>query len=215
MNLVSDVEQKGVADAIAAAERETSGEIVAVIAPASGRYLYVPFLWAGLAALIVPLPLIYWTWMPVQQIYLIQVGTFFALLVMLMLPRIRLVLVSRKEKHRRAHRRAIEQFLTQNLRTTPGRTGVLIYISVAERFAEILADEAIHKHVSEARWRAIIDDLTNHIGRAKACEGLIRAIGAVGKLLAEHFPPGPTEAYSLPNHLIVLPPEEKTVSRGR
>ena len=46
-------------------------------------------------------------------------------------------------KHLHAHRRAVEQFLVQNLHTTSGRTGVLLFVSVAERYAQIVADKAI------------------------------------------------------------------------
>ena len=99
----------------------------------------------------------------------------------------------------------MEQFLAQNLHTTVGRTGVLIFVSVGERFAEILADAAIHAKVPESAWRSIVGDLTDAIGRGSAGDGFIQAIEAVGALLAQHFPPGSRTAHGLTNHLIVLP----------
>ena len=54
-------EQQAIAEAIATAERATSGEIVAVVAEASGSYLSSSFMWAAIAALAAPLPLMYWT----------------------------------------------------------------------------------------------------------------------------------------------------------
>jgi putative membrane protein len=206
MVLVTEDDRRRVADAIAQAERDTAGEIVAVIAPVSGSYLYVPFLWAALAALIVPWPFVFWTWWPIQHIYLLQLGVFAALVVLLMHPSVRLALVPRSVKHGRAHRRALEQFLAQNLHTTVGHTGVLIFVSVAERFAEILADSAIHAKVAQSEWDAIVGDLTDHIGRGESAEGFVRAIRAVGQHLAKHFPPGTHDPRSLTNHLIVLPP---------
>jgi putative membrane protein len=207
MALISDDDKALVADAIAAAERGTSGEIVAVIAPASGSYLHAPFLWAALAALAVPWPLIHWTWWQIQHIYLLQLAVFAALAVILMYEPLRLALVPRPLKQARAHRRAVEQFLVQNLHTTQGRTGVLIFVSVAERYAEIVADAAIHQKVGEETWDAIVKDLTDHIGRGAAGEGFVRAIEAVGSHLAQHFPPGPRNPHELANHLIVLPSE--------
>ena len=72
----------------------------------------------------------------------------------------------------RAHRRAVEQFLAQNLHTTEGRTGVLIFISVAERYAEILADPGIHAKVpgTLARDRR---RLTDQIGEDRAADGFV------------------------------------------
>jgi putative membrane protein len=208
MGLVSAEELKRVTEAIATAEGKTSGEIVAVIAPQSARYLHIPFLWGGLAALLVPIPLIYWTWLPIQQIYFTQIAVFAAVALVLAVRPFRLVLVPRSEKHHQAHRRAVEQFLAQNLHTTPGRTGVLIFISVAERFAEILADDGIHKRVPESAWQTIVNDLTGHIGRGQAGKGLVEAIETAGGLLADHFPPGSATSNALPNHLIVLPPDD-------
>jgi putative membrane protein len=205
MTLVSDDDRKRIADAITEAERTTSGEIVAMIAPESGTYLHAPFLWAALVALAVPWPFVFWTWWPIQHIYLVQLAVFALLTAILMARPLRLALVSRKTKHARAHRRAVEQFLAQNLHSTIGHTGVLIFVSVAERFAEILADTAIHAKVPESIWQTIVTDLTDHIGKGQAGDGFVRAIAAVGEHLARHFPPDTRNPHTISNHLIVLP----------
>lgn len=204
MTLVDDDGQKRVAAAISTAETATSGEIVAVIAAESSSYLHVPFMWAALLALLVPWPLIHFTWMTVHNIWLIQLAVFAILLAVLFYRPLRYALVPRSTKHLRAHRRAVEQFLTQNLHTTEGRTGVLVFVSVAERYAEILADAAIHRMVTQAEWQVIVDQLTTAIGEGRAADGFVAAIEAIGKRLAEHFPPGSDAATGLPNHLIVL-----------
>ena len=205
MTLVSDYDRKRIADAITEAERTTSGEIVAMIAPESGTYLHAPFLWAALVALAVPWPFVFWTWWPIQHIYLVQLVVFALLTAILMARPLRLALVSRKTKHARAHRRAVEQFLAQNLHSTIGHTGVLIFVSVAERFAEILADTAIHAKVPESTWQTIVTDLTDHIGKGQAGDGFVRAIAAVGEHLARHFPADARNPHTISNHLIVLP----------
>jgi putative membrane protein len=203
--LISTGDQQRIADAIATAERATSGEIVAVVAEASGSYLAASFMWAGIAALAVPLPLIHWTWWPIQTIYLVQIAVFAALALLFNYRPLRLALTPRRTKHRLAHRRAVEQFLAQNLHTTPGRTGVLIFVSVAERYAEIVADAEINRHVPVETWTGIVNDLTSHIADGQASTGFLRAIQTVGTLLADHFPPGTHHRDTLPNHLILLP----------
>jgi len=201
---ISDADRKRIADAIAAAERATSGEIVAVIAAESASYLSVPFLAASVIALAVPWPLIFFTWFSIQGIYALQLAVFAAVFA-LALPRpIRFRLVPRPILIQRAHRRAVEQFLAQNLHTTQGRTGVLIFVSVAERYAEVLADAAIHAKVPAGTWQHIIDGLTHAISQGRAADGFIGAVEAIGRMLAEHFPPGSADRAELPNHLIVL-----------
>jgi putative membrane protein len=206
MTLVAENDRRRIAEAITEAERATSGEIVAVIAPQSATYLHGPFLWAALAALAVPWPFVFWTWWPIQHIYALQLVVFAALVAVLMPWPVRLALVPRSVKHARAHQRAVEQFLAQNLHTTVGRTGVLIFVSVGERFAEVLADAAIHAKVPDGAWQSIVTDLTAHISKGEPGEGFVRAIRAVGDHLARHFPPEAGQPLALSNHLIVLPP---------
>ena len=67
----------------------------------------------------------------------------------------RFALVPKSVQRTRAHERAVEQFLVQNLHTTKDRTGVLIYLSFAERFAEVIADDAIYKKVPRVAWAKI------------------------------------------------------------
>jgi putative membrane protein len=204
MIFFSDSDQTRIAEAITSIERKTSAEIVAVVAADSGSYLHIPFLWAALAALIVPWPLIYFTWWPVQWIYLVQLAVFAALVLALFPRSVRIRLVPRGIAHDRAHRRAVEQFLVQNLTTTKGRTGVLIFVSVAERYAEIIPDIGIAEKVEASVWQAIVDKLTGDIGEGRPAEGFVAAIESVGGHLVEHFPPGSHDPRQLPNHLIVL-----------
>lgn len=204
MNVFTTDEEKRIGDAITAAEKTTSGEILAVVAPQSDGYLYVPFLVASLVALIVPWPFIYFTWHPVQWIYLIQLLVFAGIAALLLPGYARLWFVPRSVKHMHAHRRAVEQFVVQNLHTSAGHTGVLIFVSMAERYAEIIADKSIHQKVAEGTWQGIVDQLTADLANDKAADGFVAAITACGRHLAQHFPPGSANRNELPNHLIVL-----------
>jgi putative membrane protein len=106
---------------------------------------------------------------------------------------------------KRLHASARETFLVQNLHTTVGHTGVLIFVSVAERQVEILADTAIDARVARGTWTTIVEELTSAIGKGRPADGLVAAIAAVGGHLARHFPPDTRHADELPNHLIILP----------
>ena len=202
--LVSATDRDRVAAAIGEAEGRTSGEIVAVIAASSASYVSVAPMVAALLALLVPWPLIYFTWWPVQYIYLLQLAVFVIVACIVYYRPIRLALVPGSIKRDRAHKRAVEQFLAQNLDTTAGHTGVLIFISAAEHFAEIIADRNIYKLVPQEDWQAMVDRLTARIGDGMAADGLIETIRATGDVLAKHFPPGSSNPNQLPNHLIVI-----------
>jgi putative membrane protein len=197
-------DQAAISAAIARAEEKTSGEIVVVAALASDGYRSFGVLWAALLALAVPMPLIFASKWPVEIIYLLQLLVFLICIVLFQFEGLRYALVPKGVKRARAHQHAVEQFLVQNMHTTEGRTGVLIYVSFAERFAEVIADAGIYKKVPTTTWEDVVGELTNHLAAGSTTQGFIRAIERCGKVLAKHFPPGIVNQNELPNHLIVL-----------
>jgi putative membrane protein len=205
--VISETEKLDIENAITKAENKTSAEIVAVIARASAGYHYIPYMWGALVALAVPWPFIHWTWMPVQTVYVIQLAVFAALTLILHYPALRFALVPRSIMRRRAHQRAMQQFVAQDIYTTAGHTGVLLFVSAAERYAEIVVDYEVHQIVPDEQWKAIIDKLTADIGSGRPVNGLIDAIGRMGEHLAQHFPPSAAKENLLPNHLVMLDAE--------
>jgi putative membrane protein len=99
----------------------------------------------------VPLPLIYLTARPAGIIYLLQLAAFIVVALVLSLPMIRFRIVPKRRMWRRAHAEAMHQFLAQGIHLTEHRTGVLIFASVAERYAEIVADSGINAKVTPER----------------------------------------------------------------
>lgn len=204
MRLFSAEDERRISEAITSAERATSGEIVVVVAAHSDGYFYMPPLVGAIVALLVPWLLIYFSTLGLVSIYLTQLAVF-AIVTALLLPmRVRTALVPSSFKRLHAHRRAIEQFLVQNLHTTAGRTGVLLFVSVAERHAEIVADKGIDAVVPPGTWKKIIDGLTAAIGEGHSADGFVAAIAAIGGHLTRHFPPDAHDPNELPDHLIIL-----------
>jgi putative membrane protein len=139
-----------------------------------------------------------------EIIYLIQLILFAVLALLFQLSPLRYTLTPWAVKKARARRNAMEQFIAQNMHTTKKRTGVLIFVSVAERFVEVLADEEIARKVDQTVWQQAVEALTSNIGKRRPVEGFEAAIEICGKVLAEHFPPGEMNSDELPNHLIEL-----------
>jgi len=197
-------EHARISEAITRAEKNTSGEIVVVVARSSASYRAFALMCAALVALAVPLPFIHFTKWPVEYIYLVQLMVFLAAAAVSQWEPVRIALAPAAVKRARAHQRAVDQFLAQNLHTTTGRTGVLICVSVAEHYAEVIADDGIYRKVSPEVWDEVIAVLTSNIGKGTRTEGFVAAIDKCGAVLAEHFPPGAGDQNELPNHLIVL-----------
>ncbi|MBM6580942.1 TPM domain-containing protein [Microvirga sp. BT689] len=202
--MISLEEQARLAGVISDVEDETSGEIVLVIAEQAGHYRAVPLLWAMLAALVTPWPLIWLTAISTSRIFLVQLAVALALSLMLSWPKLRFLLVPRSIKHAQAHEAASREFLRRGLTRTREKTGVLIYLALAEHHAEILADTGIADRVDAGIWTSIIANLTDAIRDDRMMEGLEEAIRRMGAILAEHAPPRLDDMDELPNKVILL-----------
>ncbi|HET9106701.1 MAG TPA: TPM domain-containing protein [Steroidobacteraceae bacterium] len=192
--------------AIHAAEKSTSGEFVAVVARASEHYVALPLLWSAILALLLPgaclLAGVSLRWV---HLYQIQLLVFIVLTVLLLsVPGLHLMLVPRHVKRAHAARLAKSQFYAQGVQLTPHHSGVLLFVSLAERYVEIVADKGIHERIGEARWKAIIDGFVGQVRRGRVADGFVEAIGACGAAMAEHYPPDPSEINELSDGLVEL-----------
>jgi putative membrane protein len=196
-------DHEAVSAAILQAEQRTCGQIVCVMAHASSDYAYIPILWASALALLVPWPFIAFTQWSVQWIYLLQIAVFIiAGLVFSWMP-LRLMLVPRSARRAQAHRAALEQFVVRRIAHTKNRCGVLIFVSLAEHYARIIADEGIAQKVPNAEWQAAIDALTAHMRDGRIAAGFVAAIERCGAVLAAHAPPDGSPN-TLPDRLYIM-----------
>ncbi len=146
-----------------------------------------------------------WAQVSAQDFALAMAAAYFcALGVLWFLPNARLWLVSRRTQYERAHQNAQAQFLSRNIHVTKRRTGVLIFVSLAERFAEVVADEAIDLRVQQEEWDGIVAILIDHAKRGKLAEGYLLAIEKSGALLKEHFPKSHKDVNELDDHMVEL-----------
>lgn len=219
---MTDAERARVSDAVAAAESRSAGEIVTILADRSDGYGDVALVWsagAGLLALAVLTiaPDFYlgiyerltggwvheWTPRAVLAVAALAVSLKFVGMWLLMLWRpLRLSLTPKAIRHRRVRARAVTCFKVGAERRTHGRTGVLIYLSLAEHRADIVADEAIAALVAPEIWGDAMAAMLTELKQGRLADGLIAAVSRVGTVLAEHFPRHENDVNELPDRLI-------------
>ena len=219
--------------AVRAAEVRTTGEIYCVVAEESSDYHAVPLAWAAGVALLAPAVLLLagiqvsapdmgmfggWSAEQVEDIgeataraaligtLMLQGLLFLVTLLVVAIHPVRRALTPRGLKRDRVRQRAEEQFLAKNLSATRDRTGVLIYVSFAERMAELIADESIHAKVPDGTWDQAMAALVAGLRHGRPAAGFTEAIQLCANLLADHFPArmgdNPNE---LPDAVVVLP----------
>ena len=221
---VDEADHNMVTAAVAQAERHTSGEIVTIVADLSDHYEDVGMAWASAVAL---LALFFYMLFPdfylglidgvtggweheyspreYLALLLIALGLkwFGAWLLMKWMP-LRLALTPKHIKLARVRARAVTMFKVGTEAKTVGRTGVLLYLSMKEHRAEIVADEEIAKLVAPEVWGDAMVALLALVKAGRPGEGMAAAVTQMGIVLAEHFPKGSENPNELPDRLIEL-----------
>ena len=196
-------DHEAISAAIREAEKRTCGQIVCVLAHSASDYAYVPILWASVLALLIPWPLIDFTQLTVQRIFLLQLVVFILAGFIFSWMPLRLALVPPAIRRARAHRAALEQFVVRHVTHTHNRCGILLFVSMAEHYARVIADEGIAQKVQGAEWQAAIDVLVGNIRDGRITAGFVAAIERCGAVLAAKAPPDGL-ANELPDRLYVM-----------
>lgn len=204
MTIINKDEQQAVANLIADLETRTDAEFVAVLARRSDDYHYIPFLWAAVVALLIPLPALFTPfWLTTVDILLVQWTAFVLLSLLFYIPALRIRLIPKSVRYWRAANMARRQFLENNLHHTLGETGVLLFVSEAERYVEIIADRGINQLVAQTEWQTLVDNFVAAVIAGKTHQGLVNCINGCGEILKQRVP-ATHERNELPNHLVVI-----------
>lgn len=231
MKSLSATELSAIEAAVRKAEATTTGEIYCVVTEESAHYSEIVIAWATVVALLGPavlllagvhvtIPDLFSSWSASDVGVAIETavrraligaivvqGVLFVLTAgIVSIPAVRRFLTPRGLKRLRVQRRAAEQFIAKNLHATRERTGVLIFVSLGERMAELIADEGIADHVDQHVWDKAMAALTDGLKHGRVEAGFEAAVGLCGEVLAAKFPAragdNPNE---LPDAVVVLP----------
>ncbi|MBS0360197.1 MAG: TPM domain-containing protein [Proteobacteria bacterium] len=231
MRALTPEELKAIEAAVREAEAKTTGEIYCVVTEESSHYGETAIAWAAGVALLGPalllaggvhvtIPDLFSTWsasdvssaieMAVRHALvgaIVAQGVLFAVVGLIVsIPAVRMALTPKHLKRLRVSRRAHEQFFAKNLHMTRARTGVMIYVSLAERMAELIADDGIHDHVEPNTWDKAMAALTDGLKHGRVEAGFEAAVRLCGEVLAAKFPADPNDnPNQIPDAVAVLP----------
>lgn len=222
MGYLDQNEHDIVSKAVAAAELTTSGEIVTVLADRSDGYTDVALWWAlGLSftAMSViaafPEPVLGWLdslsggwetdWTRGQVLTLVLgvgLATLLITLAIQLWQPLKFRMIPSPVTAQRVRDAAIRHFKVGTERRTHGRTGVLLYLSMREHRAEIVADDSIAAYVLPEVWGEAMVDMLAEVSKGCIAQGLAAGVRDVGIVLAEHFPRDADDKNELPDRLI-------------
>lgn len=219
---LSAADHAKVSAAVAAAEAHSAGEIVTIVTDRSDGYTDVAMAWAVLAAVTALTAFslrpefslaVYdrllgdwgteWSHRGILVLATaLAVGKFIAMMVLQLWQPFKFALIPGIVKSARVRARAVSCFKVGAERRTHGRTGIVIFLSMREHRAEIVADQAIADKVSPEVWGVAMAAMLGHIRAGRTADGLAAAVEQVGAVLAEHFPRSEDDKNELPDRLI-------------
>lgn len=222
MAYLNEDQHRIVTDAVKQAELTTSGEIVTVLADRSDGYSDIVQLYCAAIAFtamsvfaFVPAPFLdLWDslsggwgneWstgeLASMTIALGLVAYLVGTLVFLS-DAVRFALIPAPTKSARVHAQAIKHFKVGAEARTKGKTGVMIYLSMREHRAEIVADDSIAEKVEPEVWGEAMAEMLDEIRLGRIAEGMAVGVRDVGYVLSQHFPVDEDDENELPDRLI-------------
>jgi putative membrane protein len=202
--ILTDAVQARISAAVRAAEATTSGEIYVVISNAADDFRFVPVLWAALLALVVPWPLLLLTSWAADTILAAQALVFVGAALLASHPAIRRRLVPSAIAADASRRAALAQFMAHGVHLTENRTGVLIYVALADRRVEIVADAVINDRVEQRVWDELADAVVLAARRGALADGIVAAVARAGAILTQHVPRARDDRNELPDRVVLI-----------
>ena len=193
---------------VAQAEKTTSGEIVPIIVRRSSTVGHVP-----LILFVIGLLLYYVLGISEWHIEYLENGWWILILWVILLfpltrllasiPAVQYMMVNRLDRQSQANMRAETEFYEAGLNKTDGSTGILLFISLMEHHAVVLADKGISQKLPQESWTEVVNLMLQGAKSKDLGGGLCQAIEKCGSILSEYFPIEPDDQNELPNKLIL------------
>jgi putative membrane protein len=163
--------------AVAAAESRTGAHIATSIVPASDRYALYPIVWAALLALLSGgLVALFARAMPSRESFAIEAAIFIVLSLFFDWWPIRLRLVPRHVRHAHASAFAHREFAARILTGRGDKGGMVLFVSLGERYAEVIGDRTLHARVGSDGWNRIVGALVSAAKSGNLGDGVVKAI---------------------------------------
>jgi putative membrane protein len=209
-SMFSEADRKRVAQAVADAEDATSAEIVPVVATDSGRYDRAEDLvglLTGIGAMVI-------VWLLFQRedptaggwdglrvavglpmlVILLLVGFIAGAMLAMSVAPLRRLFTPRREMHDEVHRRATQHFYDRRIHHTPDASGMLVYLSLFERRAVILADEAVFEKLGQGTIDELCTGLIAAVRSGGVTDALCTTICSAGEKLSKELPRSEADA---------------------
>ena len=182
-------DHKRLSAALAEAEKRTSARFELVTVPLSDRYALYPIIYGAIVGLAVLGTLaLFWPELSLRTGFFATSLAFVASSLLLEWRPLRLMIVPGHVKRSHALALAHHAFAARVLAQADRKPGIAFFVSLGERYVEVVTDREVHQRAPQETWDAIIADFTDAARKDRVADGLIGAVESCTKVLATHYP---------------------------
>jgi putative membrane protein len=188
-NPLTPEEHERIAAAVAGVQGRTNASFALALLPISDRYSFFPPIGGAFLALaVLGILSLLRPQLTIGTGFLVAALSFAVFTLILDWLPLRLLIVPKSLKHRLASEMALREFAARILASAEHRNGLLLFVSLRERYVEIVADRGIHSRVAEGTWDKIVAEFLMAVKADRLAEGLVAAIESCGAVLQAEFP---------------------------
>ncbi len=182
-------EHRRIHDTVAAIEQSTAADLDIVVVRVSERYALFPVIGAAIGALVLTgILVLLHPAVSARVAFMFQIVVLGALTVVFDWRPIRLQLVPERVKHAHARQLAHREFASQHTRGGVQRNRILLFVSLGERYVEIIADHETHAAVEGRVWDQMVNDFVAAVRAGRVADGILAAIESCGAVLRARHP---------------------------
>ncbi|MEP2773287.1 MAG: hypothetical protein ABJH05_14140 [Fulvivirga sp.] len=209
--ILTKEEEQQIESAVKMAESKISGEIVPVILQKSHHYPSTKYKLALIASVVMFLIIIagdrllsgFNLYDPIYYFSLSYGAAVLGFIAPVLFPSLAVSFASEKEKSHAVMQKAETIFLESEVFNTKSRTGIMLFVSLAERRALVMADTGINEKVDQSTWDDLVGHLIDNIKRNEMVTGITDAIASASKILLDNeFTVDADDKNELPDNII-------------
>ena len=172
-----------------AAEARTSARLAVVTVPISDRYALYPIIFGAIAAMAVLAALaLFWSALSLRTGFFVSAVVFAAVSFLFEWLPLRLMLIPKHAKRWECWELAHRSFAARVLAQIDRKPGIVLFVSLGERYVEIVTDRDVDLRVPQSTWDAVIADFTDAARKGRVADGIVNAVEACAKVLETHYP---------------------------
>jgi len=203
MNL-NDNEKNLISNEIEKLEKKSSSELVAVVTKQCSSYKFETVVLSLFITTIISLITLIFDISAIKLFQIQIISIFMLYFIFEKFNKILLTFLPKSYKHTKASNYAHKQFSNLGFQTTKTKQAIMFFVSLDEKYVEIITDSAIKEKINDSYWQEIVNEFITDVKNNNLSNGYLKAIKSCNEILIKNFPIQEDDENELPNEVVEL-----------